>query len=374
MFDRKFWQSLITVVGFLKSRAARELVPACRVYLRPDGIWVFPQNTRGSDGGIGVTVGPAEAIGHDATEQALGEAVIAAISRSRFEPWDYRSQLPDTMAPQSAGFRSYGELEKGAASLGVCRTGEGFEVSAWTAAKGGGYEPVAGGEQKCPDDPAAIGKAIRELSRLCVPRGVKRKKAAQTGIPPAAPSADPGDVPVSFGYKTSWVAARASSGQEVAAFLNLKDVVPCSWKDGLQQAYELHGIFVTPAVDGWILAVGQVPEAGQTEFLPFLEHLSERFGKAFYFGTHRVVEYQAWASAQDGEVRRAFGYVGERGEYLLNVGERTPEEKELGTGIEDPESSPDEETVLDLAGMWVLDPRELDLHTEATGPGLYGRP
>ena len=86
MFDRKSWQSLITF-GLLKSRAAREFVPACRVYLRPGGIWVFPQNTRGSGGGIGVTVGPAEAIGHDATEQALGEAVIAAISRSRFEPW-----------------------------------------------------------------------------------------------------------------------------------------------------------------------------------------------------------------------------------------------------------------------------------------------
>jgi hypothetical protein len=57
---------------------------------------------------------------------------------------------------------------------------------------------------------------------------------------------------------------------------------------------------------------------------------------------------------------------------LLNIGERTPEEVEIGTGLEDPDNAPDEETVLELASRWVMDPRELDQHTEARGPGLIG--
>jgi hypothetical protein len=374
MFDRKFWQSLIKFGGVRKTHAAPEFIPSCHVYLRPNGIWIFPMDVRGGDGGgIGVMGGPAESVARDATESALGEAVIAAISRSRFEPWDYKSPLPGSKAP--AGFKSYGDLENGAALLEAWRTGGGFKISAWAAAKGGGYEPVAGAEQDCPGDPSAIGKAIRELSKRCVPRAARAgKRGAMTRIPTSAPNSDPDDAPVSFGYKTSWVAVRASSSQEVAEFLNLKHVVRCSWKDGTQQAYEQKGIFVTPPVDGWIFAVGRVPDAEQADFLTFLEDLSRQFGEAFYFGTHRIVEYQAWASAHSGKIRRAFGYVGEKGQFLLNVGERTPEEEELGTGIEDLECSPDEETVLDLAGNWVLDPRELDLHTEATGPGLYGVP
>lgn len=371
MPDRKSWKSLFSLRALWNSGAPAEFIPSCQVYLRPDGIWAFPMDEWGS-GGPGIMVGPAEAIQADDTDQAIGEAVIAAVSRSRFEPWDYKSPLPDTKAPQSAGFRSYGELTKGAALLSVRRTGEGFTVAAWSAAKGGGYEGLPGAEQTCPANPISIGKAIRELSKLCVTRATKPGKGAATAsILRSAPNSDPDDLPVSFGYKTCWVAVPACGSQEVATFLNLKDVVRCSWKDGIQQAYESQGMFVTPPADGWILAIGRLPEAEQAEFLSFLEDLSRRFGEAYYFGTHRIVGYQAWASAKDGKVRRAFGYLGERGEFLLNIGERTPEEEELGTGIEDSESTPDEETVLDLAGMWVLDPRELDLHTEATGPGLF---
>jgi hypothetical protein len=64
--------------------------------------------------------------------------------------------------------------------------------------------------------------------------------------------------------------------------------------------------------------------------------------------------------------------VGEKGEFPINMGERTPEEIELGTGVKDLNSPPDEQTVLDLAGKWVLNPGEIDLHTEAMGPGSFG--
>jgi hypothetical protein len=103
-----------------------------------------------------------------------------------------------------------------------------------------------------------------------------------------------------------------------------------------------------------------------------LENLSKQFAEAFYFGTHRIVGYHAWASAEKGKIRRAFGYLGERGEFLVNVGDRTPEEIEIGTGVADTDTAPDEESVLGLAASWVLDPREIDLYTEATGPGWLG--
>jgi hypothetical protein len=70
-------------------------------------------------------------------------------------------------------------------------------------------------------------------------------------------------------------------------------------------------------------------------------------------------------------VERAFAYLGERGEVLFDVGDRTMEEQALGVGAafdedepwdDDDETSPwpDEETVLTLAGQWSLDPRTLE--------------
>src|SRR5581483_9955152 len=182
----------------------------------------------------------------------------------------------------------------------------------------------------------------------------------------------PDDLPISFGYKSAWIAVPSQDRRAFAESLNLKGIERCSWSDGLLKAYNLEGVFVTPPVLGWTMAVGAHPEAGQDSFLGLLELVSRRFRQAFYFGTHRIVEYQAWAIAKEGKIHRAFAWLGETGEFLLNISERTPEEIDLDTGLEDPESAPDEETVLDLASRWVLDPRTLEQHTEARGPGWFG--
>lgn len=377
MAARKFWQSLISLGGRRKRAAGSNytFTPACRIYLRANGAWVFPMNVRGgSAGGMGVMVGPAEMVQNDMPERALGEAVLAAISRSHFEEWDYKSPLPDsTMAPQSAGFKSYGDLERGARLLKVYCTGDRFTISAWGASKSGGYEPIPGGEQTCQNDPLLIGKAIKDLSTRCVARTAKAtgKGAENVNLPPE-PNAGSEDVPVSFGYKISWIAVRTSNGQDVARSIGLKDVKSCSWKQGIDQAYARSGTFITPTIEEWTIAVGTHPEVGQATFLPYMERLSHEFGEAFYFGTHRIVGYQAWGHAKEGRIVRAFGYLGEKGEFLIDVGDRIQEEIERGTGIEDIDSAPDDDTVLDLAGNWVLDPREIDLHTTAIGPGLFG--
>ena len=228
MADRKFWQSLISFGGRRKSATAGKYTfnPACSVYLRETGAWVFPMNVRGgSGGGVGVMVGPAETIQNEFTERALGEAVLAAISRSRFEQWDYKSPVPESKAHQSAGFKSYGDLERGARLLKVYRTGDQFTISAWGASKGGRYEPIPGGELTCQNDPLLIGNAIKDLSTRCVARVAKAKgKSAENANPPPEPNSGSEDVPVPFGYKICWIAVRSSNGSHVAQSIGLKDV------------------------------------------------------------------------------------------------------------------------------------------------------
>jgi hypothetical protein len=277
MREANLFQSIRSFLSGLSSRT-HEFIPSCNVYLRPDGIWIFPIDDW--HGGLGVMNGPAETGPKDVSDQLLGEAIIKAISRARLEK-NYKKPLPDTKAAESAGFKSHGDLEKSASLLAVSKTAEGFKVSAWAASKGDGYESVAGAEQSCSADPASIGNAIRELSSRCVPREVKasKRKGSKTVDRPA--TSDSTDLPISFGYKISWIAVRSSSGREVADFLGLKKVAPCSWKQGLEWAHESKGVFVSPALDGWTLAVGRLPEAGEPEFLELLEDLSDASAKRF---------------------------------------------------------------------------------------------
>jgi hypothetical protein len=158
--------------------------------------------------------------------------------------------------------------------------------------------------------------------------------------------------------------------------LGLRHVRRATWAEGLYK-----DTFVAPPVLGWTLVEGvRRPEAGDPRFLPFLEGLSERFGDVQYFGTHRVVDYHAWATAVDGRVVRAYGWLGERGEVLLDVGPKTVEEEELAfrfvdrttadgdwTGLE----MPDEEDVMRIAGRWSINPQEVDAYP-SVGIGYLG--
>jgi len=225
---------------------------------------------------------------------------------------------------------------------------------------------------------ALDGLLLRRRERLSVPLAAESdhrevppnsRRTGSTGE--NSPASD--DSPSSFGYKTAWIAVPSKDGRALAESLKLVGIGSCSWGTGIENAHELRGVFVTPPIGGFTIAVGALPEAGDSRFLPTLEALSQTFHQAFYFGTHRVVDYQAWAIAEEGRTRRAFAWLGERGEFLLNVGERTSEEAELGIGMEDLDCVPDEETVLDLAARLVLDPRELEQeHPEASGPGWFG--
>jgi hypothetical protein len=234
---------------------------------------------------------------------------------------------------------------------------------------------------------------------------------------------------VPFGYKQHWLAVRDKDSSAVAGALGLQEVCAVAFAEGIAR---LDGtgpdvdrtVFVTPAIGRWTLAVGGtrvIPQARNQDWIPFLERLSVSLGHVQYFGTHRVVGYVAWARSENGRLVRAYAYSGESGETLVNLGQPTPEEKELGIDFLDERSAsedeikahegrvsdleraihqymhdrdpetlneqekniverfirkydvtvPDETSVILVAGLWSIDPTRLE--GGVAGLGLLGR-
>jgi hypothetical protein len=197
-----------------------------------------------------------------------------------------------------------------------------------------------------------------------------------------------------FSYKTSWIAVPSRTTIEVADALTLGRRRPMSYSDGTNAAYT-SGVFVAPPIGDWTLAHGRelgddIPPTGP-DFLDWLTTMSRRLGEVQYFGTHRVSDWHQWAWARDGAVVRAYAVVGL--EILQFVGEPTPAEVDCGVGtlpeVPDPgvdaenwewddprweqwsSTTPDESDVMRIAGLWSVDPTEIDDDT-ITGSGLYG--
>ena len=101
------------------------------------------------------------------------------------------------------------------------------------------------------------------------------------------------------------------------------------------------------------------------------EPLLDRFKEVQYFGSYRVTDYLAWAKAEDGKWIRRFETSGSC--ILENFGEQTAAEKSLNlVYIESEEefeqdevfekwiAAQDEETPAQLAGLWSINPLELE--------------
>jgi hypothetical protein len=192
---------------------------------------------------------------------------------------------------------------------------------------------------------------------------------------------DTPDLPEPFGYKMSWLAIRSEEPQTALEALGLRDVMPANWRSGVEVAYRFPGdqIFVSPAVSGWVLCVGHSlpsldPPAGFAAWKSFMEGLSARFVDVQYFANHRVSSYAAWGRYQNGRFLRAYAAAEDP---LINEGERTVEEIELGFDFATPENLdadfPEEEVVMALAGAWGVDPTQLHELGLTPGVGWVGR-
>lgn len=199
------------------------------------------------------------------------------------------------------------------------------------------------------------------------------------------------DTPTSFGYKVSWLAIRTDTPESVAEALSLARLQPSNWRTGIAAAYHT-GTFVSPPLDGWVLVVSfDFPDLGSRSdperWGRALTPLAGRFTEVQYFSTHRVVEYQAWARFERGELTRAYAWLGEAAETLIGFGNPTDEEIQLGLEFFDSRSPdaedesywdrddlsvPRETDVMNLAGLWSLDPTELEERTEE-GLGWYSK-
>ena len=208
-------------------------------------------------------------------------------------------------------------------------------------------------------------------------RSKRRARTTVTATVPqtlAVPLDPTPDSPIQFGYKNSWLAIQAPTTEAVAEAAGISDLRPANWRTGILAASE-SGVFLTPPVSGWVLIVGySLPDLDpdrRDDWESLLRPLAARFRQVCYFGTQRVVGYNAWAKFADGQLVRALAYVGERGEILVNEGTPTPEEITLNhkfsslppgplEGSEDDyPPTPDEEDVLDMAAAWSVSTREL---------------
>lgn len=195
-----------------------------------------------------------------------------------------------------------------------------------------------------------------------------------------------------FGFKTTWLAVRERSPEEVADALQLTDRERLSWDEGVDRAY-VSGVFVAGPVAGWTLAHGRRDlatfdySATDPRFPEWFAALSARLGEVQFFVNERGWFSHGWVRAVDGVVVRAFATFD--GDVPLFIGDVTPAEREVGKGLrgwgdnwrnwqeEDwdawYESAPHEHDVLKLAARWSLNPMLVD-STQVGDGGIYGMP
>ena len=186
---------------------------------------------------------------------------------------------------------------------------------------------------------------------------------------------------MSFGYKTAWFAIRTSDTEAVARALGLRHLAPASAEAAIAAGYREPGkVFVTPAIDGWTLAMSSdfldLADGTPPVFAGMLPKLSAELGtEVQFFASHRVAEAHAWGRAAQGDLSRAYTYNGCNGEVQIDLGGRTPEENALGHRFfhpSSPEANDDaywerddlrhanEEDVMAVAGAWSINPQSLE--------------
>ncbi|WP_167343159.1 hypothetical protein [Nonlabens sp. SY33080] len=199
------------------------------------------------------------------------------------------------------------------------------------------------------------------------------------------------DNPVDFGYKNVCIAVKTDNKKRISEVLQLKNVQPSNWKNGIETAYN-DGIFITPQIGQWTLAVGmKLVNDANLENINKLENilniLSSEFGEAQSFGTHRVVEYHHWIKSVNGKTTRVYSYIGESGENFKAYGELTEPETDLNLfnslskeaeldeywEREDLDYA-DEELVMKIAENWSVNPTKLTERTDIKNElGIIGK-
>lgn len=197
--------------------------------------------------------------------------------------------------------------------------------------------------------------------------------------------ADP-DRPVPFGQDMAWVCVCSTETAAVAEAMALHDLREATWGEGIEAAHR-GAVYVTPPVAEWTLVVGtplfRSAERPADTVRSLLLRLSDRFGEAHYFSNHAGVGLSVWARAREGRFVRGFGWLAARNECLWDEGSATEEEEAIGFRFQAGRPSVDlgeggepiplpDDSVLQLASVWSIDPSTLDDEFKEPGSGLLG--
>ncbi len=209
----------------------------------------------------------------------------------------------------------------------------------------------------------------RNLSEL-------RLAVAQTGVPDSVGLMN---VMTGFGGKQAWLAVALPDGgpDALLAALELRDLGTVPWRDGLDLAHLTDDrVAITPPLPGargvsWVLAVGRRLMTPGPDVVALSATLRT---EVQFFATHRVTELHRWQRAVDGDLVRAFGYVGQSGDVTSWFGDPDPAERDAGLpGVFEPEETSvlvAERDVFRVAGAWSIDPTTLS--GPAPGPLRMG--
>jgi len=174
------------------------------------------------------------------------------------------------------------------------------------------------------------------------------------------------DKALPFGSKMQWIAVKTNYREKVAATLQLNNLELANWSNGLEKAGENH-VFLTPNIDGWILAVGWgLGEVGKQAQV--LEKLSREYGEAQFFLTHAGAHSHTYIRYTNGEMTRQLHC--EEGEILHNEGTPTAAESSLDLTT----TLPDENLIFNIATEWSVNPNLLNQaqYAEVEGLGSVG--
>lgn len=171
-------------------------------------------------------------------------------------------------------------------------------------------------------------------------------------------SAQP-DKPRPFGRDTGWLAVKCKDPQLLIAALDGMDIQLANWESGLAAAGENGRVFVTPRMDGYVLAVGLRQEDRE-----LLDCLGREFEEVQYFVSCAAEEQYGWLKYEQGRLVRDYCWDGREGAVQRDAGVLTPQEIALGFG-QFPlrgrecacEAKPVEEDVWNIAAAWSVDPR-----------------
>lgn len=178
---------------------------------------------------------------------------------------------------------------------------------------------------------------------------------------------------VGFGGKQAWLAVRDTDPAAVLGALGLRDLGEVPWREGVDLAYLTDDrVVLTPRLAGaggadWTLAAGRYflrPDVS----VDLVGLSAQLHTEVQLFATHRVTELHRWQRAADGELIRAFGYVGQ----LVTAWHGEPDGAELAAGLplkldEEDGVLVSEHDVMRVAHAWSVDPTGLGALT-APGP------